>query len=594
MNGFYIKKISVVGNKKKSEVEFSLGLNVITGPSNTGKSFLFQCIDYMFGREVIKDIKELVGYTDIFLEIINNNTYYTLKRKIKEKNIFVCHGKIDDWNDDNAERKNLKHSPKDNNISTFLLGLIGIPSSIKVQKNQNGENQALTFRSLSEWFIIDENTMISESELLFGEYKNPTPEQSTLLYVLDGNIYDVTKKIEKDEVIKARISGKLEVLEINLENNRRRQEELKNLVNINDFILNEDKLREYKNELFELEGRINDLNLNIIQLNKNYEEIIESINLKQQQLNKFDKLKKQYSIDLQRLIFIKENSEKLVNLKSYVCPLCGNQISNELDEDVISSCLAESDNIRINLHDLEELSIEIENEKIKSEEKVEVIANKISEMKVSVTEHYKKIKPLKLSIDEYIKRKQVEIDLENLKVAEVRLAEDIDYRKENYKNTKSNKIKPADEPVTERRKMFIEFLIKLFNEVDDSISKIELTKNLLDIMINGVDRKANGKGYRAFYKSLYFYAMIVFKLQDDNYSKFLLLDSPLTSFKEGDLKNEEITKDLQYNFIEKLAERDDIQVIVFENKEIPNALKDKVNLIEFTRNQKFGRYGFLK
>lgn len=70
MKGFYINKIIVIGKGKKSTIEFKRGLNVITGPSNTGKSFLFQCIDYMFGRKAIKEIEELEGYTDIYLEIV--------------------------------------------------------------------------------------------------------------------------------------------------------------------------------------------------------------------------------------------------------------------------------------------------------------------------------------------------------------------------------------------------------------------------------------------------------------------------------------------------------------------------------------------
>lgn len=126
----------------------------------------------MFGRKAIKEIEELEGYTDIYLEIVTyEKKYYTLNREIKGENIFICDGNFENWNIDSAQKKNLKHSSKDNNISSFLLNLMGIPSYIKVLKNQFGEKEALTFRSLSEWFIIDENTIISESELLYGEYK---------------------------------------------------------------------------------------------------------------------------------------------------------------------------------------------------------------------------------------------------------------------------------------------------------------------------------------------------------------------------------------------------------------------------------------
>lgn len=47
---FYIKRITLVtGNGIQSSVEFDAGLNIIYGESNTGKSLIVDCIDYMFG-----------------------------------------------------------------------------------------------------------------------------------------------------------------------------------------------------------------------------------------------------------------------------------------------------------------------------------------------------------------------------------------------------------------------------------------------------------------------------------------------------------------------------------------------------------------
>ena len=52
MAGFFIEKLVVSGKgKEPSTVEFSDGLNFIVGPSNTGKTMIFECIDYLFGFE---------------------------------------------------------------------------------------------------------------------------------------------------------------------------------------------------------------------------------------------------------------------------------------------------------------------------------------------------------------------------------------------------------------------------------------------------------------------------------------------------------------------------------------------------------------
>ena len=47
---FYIEKIIVTGSgKTDSIIELSNGVNIIYGPSNTGKTYIVKCIDYMFG-----------------------------------------------------------------------------------------------------------------------------------------------------------------------------------------------------------------------------------------------------------------------------------------------------------------------------------------------------------------------------------------------------------------------------------------------------------------------------------------------------------------------------------------------------------------
>ena len=50
MNRFYIEKLMVSGGgHHASIIDFKPGLNFILGPSNTGKSLVMDCLDYMFG-----------------------------------------------------------------------------------------------------------------------------------------------------------------------------------------------------------------------------------------------------------------------------------------------------------------------------------------------------------------------------------------------------------------------------------------------------------------------------------------------------------------------------------------------------------------
>jgi len=56
-DGFYIKKLEVLGDEvKPSIIEFRKGLNIIYGASDTGKTFIYECINYMLGDNKVPKI----------------------------------------------------------------------------------------------------------------------------------------------------------------------------------------------------------------------------------------------------------------------------------------------------------------------------------------------------------------------------------------------------------------------------------------------------------------------------------------------------------------------------------------------------------
>lgn len=48
---FYIKWLKITANDGESRLMFEPGLNIIYGPSNSGKSMVLDCIDYMMGAK---------------------------------------------------------------------------------------------------------------------------------------------------------------------------------------------------------------------------------------------------------------------------------------------------------------------------------------------------------------------------------------------------------------------------------------------------------------------------------------------------------------------------------------------------------------
>ena len=85
--GFALRRLALTGpGRPAAELTFTRGLNVIAGPSDTGKSFVLQCIDYALGGgDVPKEIPEAERYTTVILEIESNHDkrVYTFERSLR-------------------------------------------------------------------------------------------------------------------------------------------------------------------------------------------------------------------------------------------------------------------------------------------------------------------------------------------------------------------------------------------------------------------------------------------------------------------------------------------------------------------------------
>lgn len=157
---FYIEKIIVTGSgKTDSIIELSNGVNIIYGPSNTGKTYIVKCIDYMFGSER-EPIDISTGYQYIKIIVRTQCGTITMSRKIGENKIEVSS------NDNNVPSG--KYATKasrtnyDKTINSVWLSLIGINDLHLVISNENYKKQILSWRTFSHMFMLTETKIISE------------------------------------------------------------------------------------------------------------------------------------------------------------------------------------------------------------------------------------------------------------------------------------------------------------------------------------------------------------------------------------------------------------------------------------------------
>ena len=83
--------------KPPAIMKFVGGANVISGASDTGKSYLFRCMDYVLGAEkMTKKVDEDEGYSTVQLELVNDQGLpITLSRQLSGGDINVHYTTIE-------------------------------------------------------------------------------------------------------------------------------------------------------------------------------------------------------------------------------------------------------------------------------------------------------------------------------------------------------------------------------------------------------------------------------------------------------------------------------------------------------------------
>jgi hypothetical protein len=200
-----------------AEVCFDSGLTVISGASNTGKSYIFDCIDFLLGAEAIaKEIDEAAPYRRALLELVNSDgEQLTLVRALKGGDLEVhrcsitqigpATGEIVTW-----DRRRSPHP----DLSTVLLKFAGIAATAKVRKNALGETEALSLRLLKPLFLVSETAIMDEGAPVHdGTGFAQTARASAFSFALTGTDDDAIIAAPDPKLTRAGALAKIDLLE---------------------------------------------------------------------------------------------------------------------------------------------------------------------------------------------------------------------------------------------------------------------------------------------------------------------------------------------------------------------------------------------
>lgn len=604
--GFQIRRLTLVGRGvPNAEVQFREGLNVVSGPSDTGKTFIVQCIDYMLGgKDVPESIPEASQYEivrltlsvsvdddEVVLERSIRGGYFKLFRPGQADAILAA-----------------KHTAGNKDtVSQYLLSLSGLAGK-KVRKNKEGVTREVSFRDLARLIVVDEETIISKiSPALTGQHTTGTAESAVFRLLLTGIDDGSLISSEDPKVAKGRQAGKFEVLDLLLNQTKGRMAEMQLPGDVQTW---QSQLAEIES-LFEeaqKELAVEQQSAALLEGKRRAElsslrQLESRSGVLRELQRRFDLLEQQYLSDLRRLESIAEAGARLGQMNEERCPVCGataehqehdHQKADAAPEDVAQSCLAEAAKIRVLISDLHLTRADNDREIARLEglilevkERVRNVALQLSEMlKPRVEVALLRLRESQTRRDTY--RRALELhgrvnELQGL-LGELGLA-----APEKGAELESARVR-SDE--AEAFSLEVESLLRAWHFPD--LDRVTFSEGAQDIVISGRARASHGKGVRAIAHAAFNLALLKFCIKAEMpHPGFALIDSPLVVYREPDTDEGGFSHDVKDAFYRSIAE-DFLasQVIIFENEDPPSDLGADVNIIRFT-GASHGRQGFI-
>lgn len=613
MTGFQIRSLKMMGpSVPVAQITFGSGLNVISGASNTGKSFLFHAIDFMFGAASLDKIPEAQPYTTAELELEAPNGRFLIRRAL-QGGAFELHNLNAPSSEVTVLGERLNRNDP-NNISTFFLRLVNLDGK-RVRKNAENALQDLSFRNLTKLIMVDEQDIIKVTSPIHGtEGTQHTAETNVFKLVLTGQDDSALVEQKKKAVAKAELEGQLELLE--------------------------KLLKEYADELgdkppsqLDLSDQLERLSVTLASAEQSLEEQRE---LLRSQLDakrtlvaehnaarlrfdeagaliaRFQLLDSHYQSDILRLDALWEAGTLFPPLSSEICPLCGAPQSTHSHEDhqilsvdvarVRESCSAEKNKIELLRKELFTTLDDLFNE---AKELRSIMSDRRSRVS-AMTDEIEQVTQAAVKKSERDYETSAELRYEvRQKLSTYSRIDDLTARRERTENALSSIGAPrrvaTDLPLANVTRFTDEFANLLTAWQYPSDGAITFDTKSEDFTLGIRRRREQGKGSRALTHAAFTISLMNYCIANNlQHPGLVVLDSPLVTFRDKDdgisgvdgllIDAQLQVKDAFYRDLStRVAEQ---QVIIFENEEPEMSIREEIVFHHFTGDRALHRSGF--
>lgn len=613
--GFYFTRLEARGRDRPvATLDLSRGLNVVSGASDTGKSYLLDCLDYMTGSSTPpKEIEESRGYETLWLEIHDwDKTPYTFERSLRGGDFRLYRSLLSDVNADTPgeELKGKHRHDSEDSLSVFLLKLCGLDDKW-IRKNARGETRSVSFRDMAHLSIINEERIYTTQSPVHGtgQNTNRTAEESFFRFLLTGIDDSSIISQEDDRDAQALRRAKLQALE--------------EIIAASEATLSQltSAPAEIHSQLFRIQQSVDEMTTTVsvdrtqlressIRRKELWEQIQKAEGRHQvlsRLIDRFKLLDRHYASDLDRLYAIEEAGRYLTELPTMECPLCGasapwnrGERQDGVNLEMIQqACERESRRTELLQQDLARTMADVESE-------LEEVARGLSRDRRSydriVAQIDSELVPAsavnKVDLDDLLnKRSQLEhAQALAEQIAKLRIQHEELGRENNATRRRTRQDELATSARTSETEAYCKVVEKLLEEWNfPDRGRVTFSEDNQDLVINGQDRKSHGKGIRALTYSAFVVSLLRYcRKKKYPHPGFVVMDSSLVAYREPDTSTEVQQLNVKEAFYTSLAGfKKKMQVIVFENEDPPVSLASKINHVHFSKTRGRGvRYGF--
>lgn len=593
MNIVLEKLLSSGNNVPDALVDFKSPSCLIRGPSDTGKSYIRDCLWYLLGGDKTpKEIPESKGYDTLSLQIMDDaQNRYTIKRSIFGGEINVYLSRLGEEKSENLVSESL---------GSMIVRLAGAKNKqILRSKSKRGE---VTGGDLRHWSLISQPAMISEESTLGDRTTQTQRKASFHLFLTGQDDSAILLDLSKDDKLKNRVlldslKENINRLELQVPKNTSQQEVEESLHKINDQLLYLSEIHVSKVE------KLNDVRVSLERNKDSFKKVVSKLNQSEGLVSRLELLDAKYTNDYERLNAIGPAVTILDSIESKPCLLCGSSLNHEVDYQLVNSNALKNyqEAVLAEAEKIEKLRagllVALEHERSYRDSLKQEFSALSLELEI-IENHERNIleenKDLNITPSLLADRKAECYSQLKLYEEMARLNKQYIDLSEKLPSRRSKPIKRhADSDSKTVGKIILDILHKWgFKD----ISTISLNPDESDIKIDGRSRLSYGAGKRGIFLS----ATIVALMQHAICKKyphlgFVVLDSPIKAYSAPENISDvtispTVIRDSFYSWLASRQQHG--QVIVLENELIDNETSVSLKPIQFSGSSNIGRFGF--